>query len=181
MKKVILALFALLTALAISPVVSAQNYDFTYTSPENSATGWFTIAGPPSPGGNYATAGGLTWDSTSFSLVQNPGGGQQVLGGFYYDDLFFPDGAQGTYLDSNGLLFENAADTELLNIWSNGAGSYDSFWTWNGSTWVVEDNGGTFTPTVPEYGGLSMLILSALTLAGGFFIKAGQFGSFHVS
>jgi hypothetical protein len=55
----------------------------------------------------------------------------------------------------------------------------DSFYVWNGSGYVKTDNSGTFTPTyVPEYGALSMLILSALTLAGGFFFKAKQSGLF---
>jgi hypothetical protein len=200
MKKVILALFALATALAISPVASAQNYDFTYADSGVNASGWLTIGGAPSPSGNYATAGGLNWDDATFSLVPNPGGGLQLLGSagyfpylggtytFEYDDLFFPKAtAPGTYLDVYGLLFANAAGTEFINIWSNGAGTHDSFWAVDGNKLIQQDSGngsstGDFAPTyVPEYSGLSMLILSALTLAGGFFFKAGQLGSFRHS
>jgi hypothetical protein len=198
MKKVILALFALVTVLAISPVASAQKYDFTYAESGVTASGWLMIGGAPSPSGNYATAGGLNWDGTTFSLVANPAGGLQYLdfAGYFpylgriytfeYDDLYFPKGVPGTYLDVYGLLFSNATGTEYINIWSNGQGTHDSFWAVDGHRLLQQDSGngsstGDFAPaSVPEYGALSMLILSALTLAGGFF-KAAQSGSFHVS
>ena len=197
MKKAILAIFALATAFAISPVASAQNYDFTYEGSGFTAAGWLTIAGAPSASGNYATAGDLNWGGTTFSLVPNPAVGPQLLGSagyftylggtytFEYDDLFFPNGPQGAYLDVYGLLFANAAGTEFINIWSNGAGTHDSFWAVEDGQLVKQDSGngstgGSFAPyaTVPEYSGLSMLILSALTLAGGFFFKSRQSGLF---
>ena len=191
MKRVSLALFSLATALAISPAAWAQNYDFTYTDSGVTGSGWLTVPGAPSPSGNYATAGGLSWDDTTFSLVPNPGGGPQLLGPsgyfpylggtytFEYDDLFFPMAtAPGTYLDVYGLLFADATGTEFINIWSNGAGTHDSFWAVDGNKLVQQDSGnvsstGDFSPIyIPENGSLAMLILSALTLAGGLFWKA---------
>ena len=196
MKKVILTLFALATALAVSPVASAQKYDFSFAGPNFTATGWFTIAGAPSSSGNGVTNGGLTLDNTAFHLVTDTSGRPQYEGladffvfdfgihTFEYDDLFFTNGTRGTYLDKYGLLFENAAGTEFINIWSGGADTQDSLWEVNHHILTRRDssNGGVFTPTrVPEYGGLSMLILAALTLASGFFFKARQSGLFLAS
>jgi hypothetical protein len=126
---------------------------------------------------------------------------------FDYDDLFPTYGAKDTGLDIDGLLFERASGKEFINIWSNDKGNFDSFWTvidnrWNwrhrghggdpGDDGGCRDgrhreggrncgnggNGGNPPPThVPEYGGLSMLILSALALAGGFLSKTRQSGS----
>jgi hypothetical protein len=101
-------------------------------------------------------------------------------GSYYYDDLFFPAGPTGLYLDNDGLLFGQGTGYVVeINIWGNGSGAnMDSAWedstgvggpTW----WTTQDNGGTFA--IPEGGsGLSMLALCGLGLAGAFLFKAGN-------
>jgi hypothetical protein len=226
MNKIILTLFALSTALPISPVASAQKYDFTYTGSGFTASDWHTIGGAPSQDGNYETVGDLARRGTTFFLVANPAGGRQDLGSasnspylgetytFEYNDLLFTDRANDADHDIYGLLFEKASGTEFIHNRGNGKDTFDSFWTvirnrltrrhrgnggdrgndgncgigrndgngrncGNGRNDGNDSNGGSFPPTpVPEYGGLSMLILSALALAGGFLFKASHPGLF---
>ena len=193
MKKVILALFALVTALAISPVVAAQNYDFTYTdtSAGVSASGVLDVSG------TTAISGTITYDSVTYALLSGsaipPGNVASPSNVFDYDNQVYPSGGpNGLLTTTGGLVFSNASDTEQINIWAGafdgpaigypetGPGPYN-LWVWTSSGgYSPTSDAGTFALTqVPEYGALSMLILSALTLAGGFFFKAGQLGSFR--
>ena len=180
MKKVTLALFALATALAISPVASAQNYDFTYTD----ASAGISASGVLVVSGTTAISGTITYLGEVYALPA-----AVTSGNFTYDNQVYPSGGPDGYLTiaNYGLLFSNATDTEEINIFggafsyggSSGPGPYD-FWVWtSGGGFNPTSDAGTFTLTqVPEYGGLSMLILSLLTLAGGFFFKARQSGLF---
>jgi len=179
MKKVILALFALVTALAISPVVSAQNYDFTFSGGGITASGELYAPGTFGVTEGNATTGSITVTgdpnlSGVGTLIASPNGpGVQTTspsGYFYYDDTLYP--GQDPSIDNNGLLFmDNGFE---VNIYSNGAGNFYQIYD-NGG---VTTGDGTFALTyVPEYGGLSMLILCALTLAGGFLFKGRQSGS----
>jgi hypothetical protein len=199
MNKVILTLFVLSMALPIAPMASAQKHDFTYSGSDFTASDPFTIGRAPSQDGNYETAGDLARGGTTFFLVANPAGGRDGFGSsgifqnlegastFEYDDFFFASGAKDVGLDIFGLLFGNAFETEFIHNRGNGKDDFDSFWTIIGHRLIRWDrdndrghgnggNGGSFPPTpVPEYGGLSMLILSALALAGGFLFKARQY------
>jgi len=190
MKKVILAAFVTATALAISPVASAQTYDFTYTdtSAGVSASGVLDVSG------TTAISGTITYDSVTYALLPGsatpPGYVASPSNAFDYDNQVYPSGGpNGLLTTTGGLVFSNASDTEQINIWagafdgspwggSNGPGPYN-FWVWTSGAYSPTSDAGTFALTqVPEYGGLSMLILSALTLAGGFFFKGRQSGLF---
>jgi hypothetical protein len=196
MNKVILTLFALSTALPIAPMASAQKYDFTYTGSDFTASDWLTIGGAPSQDGNYESAADLARSGSTFFLVANPAGGRDGFGSsgifpnlegastFEYDDFFFASRAKDAGPDIFGLLFGNAFETEFIHNRGNRKDDFDSFWTiidhrlnrWDRDKDRDDGddgNGGGFPPTpVPEYGGLSMLILSALALLGGFLFKA---------
>jgi hypothetical protein len=195
MKKVILALFALATALAISPVASAQgSYNFTFTSGVNTDVFSGTLVTGAAGGGGFNVTGGLSIGSDSFTIVDNasfpaPSTYLCINGCGYYDNLFSPNGGAANLLTSTGgLLFEDASGM-YINIWQNGSGA-DTYGFWEGSASRLAGiigpqqgssywDTGTFGITqVPEYGALAMLILSALTLAGGFFFKARQSGLF---
>ena len=191
MKKVILALSALATSLAISQIAPAQTYDFTYTD----ASAGVSASGVLDLSGTTATSGTITFDSVTYALLPGSATPPAVLitptGAIQFDNQVYPSGGPNGYLSTTGGLdFENATQTEDINIWAgafngspwggvDGAGPYN-LWVWTSSGGYSPTSGnGEFTLTqVPEYGGLAMLILSALTLAGGFFFKARQSGSF---
>ena len=183
MKQRLWALLVCGSALAITPLAYAQNYDFTYSSGANFASGQITISGTPSVSGNNVISGSIDYNSTTLALYPNPSPlsiSTSPAGAFYYDNVLYPLGSQGTYLDIDGLLFTNPTDTEEINIWSNGATINDSFYQFvPGLGYVQADNTGTFTLTaVPEYGSVSMLIICALGLAGAFFYKGRKSGLF---
>jgi hypothetical protein len=182
MKKSLLALLACGSALAIAPLAYAQTYDFTYVSGSNVASGQITITGAPAALGNDVISGSILYNASTLPLYQNPTPGNvstSPLGAFNYDNVLYPLGSQGTYLDGYGLLFANPIDTEEINIWSNGTGFADSFYQYvPGVGYVQQDNTGVFSISVPEYGSLSMLILCALVVAGAFFFKGRQSGLF---
>ena len=109
--------------------------------------------------------------------ISTPPGQVAGVPGFNVDNLFYPniDATGGgitppPYFDNWGIAILMSGNIEG-NIWGNGAGSYTVF---EGSG----DNAvGSATVTyVPEYSGLSMLLLSALTLAGVFVFKARKSG-----
>lgn len=208
MNKAILLLFVFATVLTISPVVSAQRYDFTDAGSEFAVSDWLPIYGAPSQDGNHTTAGDLTWDNPSFSPKANPGDGRRDQGSagsfsnpgrtdtFESDDLFITYRAKDGGFDNDGRPIEKGSGREFINIWSNDKGIFDSFWAGIRHRWHRHDrgdrgndgncggggNGGGAPPVhVPEYGALSMLILSTLTLAGGFCFKVRQSGWFHAS
>jgi hypothetical protein len=184
MKKFFLVLLALAAALAISPVASAQNYDFTYINGSDiSASGWL-VTGAADGSGYDVTNGGLTFGTDTLSLlaITTPGGVSFYSApwpgyiGFNYDNILFPSGGQGAYLDTYGLLFGNS--TEVINIWCNGGVWHDAFYQWENGALVKSEDNGNFGLTAPEYSGLSTFLLCALTLAGGLFFKARQTGLF---
>jgi len=182
MKKLSLVSLVVAAALAISPVVSAQTYDFTYTDPANLdfGTGYLVLGASNGFGGYYVTSGQITFDGITY--YQIPGSGLSPSGAFRYDDLFYPNsGPSGYLVDSIGLLFGNSGVNNLeINIW--GTGSIPNYILWTGlynGDWPTQD-AGTFAlaSSVPEYGSLSMLFLSIVGLAGGFFFKARHSGLF---
>jgi hypothetical protein len=160
MKKVFLVLFALATALAISPVASAQNYDFTFTGvnsgsdPNASGIGTLTVVG------GVVTGLTGTFDGTFAMNLVAPGG---YAGN---DNLFFAGGPP--YFDFAGISFAaNLVDYNLF--YDNGSYILDS----------VTNPVGYASPStqinfsVPE-GGSSLLYL---LLAGGFCFGFMFFGS----
>ena len=214
MKKVIPAILAIATALAISPVaLVGQSTDFTININDDgillTGAGTISTAQSYNPGGSGASAtdgylitsfngtisgsAPATGAATLLSTDPAPIPGSLFLspdGQFQVDNLLFPANdvvGPGTgFFDNLGLLL-SVGNYEVnvftgQNIYPGPAGSpyqvvYSSgYYT---VTFTQVQNGGA-PVTVPEYGALSMLILSALTLAGGFF-KAAQSGSFHVS
>jgi hypothetical protein len=184
MKKVFLALLALAAALAISPVAAAQSFNFTEGT--DNFSGSLVTSGAPSNGGYDVTGGSFSIGSDSFTIVPNTNfpSSSLFLGNGIYDDILFPGGGPANLLNLNGLLFSDGKGeyVEIYQAGSNGdgTGTYTAttygFWEGTSNNNVqINDRSGTFT--VPEYGGLAMLILSALTLAGGFFLKGRQSGS----
>lgn len=210
MKKVILALFALVAALAISPAALAQSENFTININNNGID--FTGSGVistlttyPATNGGYGTAtdgylitsftgsltvaGGPTGDTVNLVLNPNPGG-NSVIGSNQFDNLLFPTndviGAGTGFFNNSGILLLDSND-QYVNIFTGSTVSPGSaglpYWV------VINNNASNFSTstdlgprdagvTVPEYGGLAMLILTALTLAGGFFFKVRQTGLF---
>lgn len=187
MKRVFLALLAMATALAISPVASAQNYDFTYSD----VSAGVYASGIIDVSGTTAVSGTITFDGVNYALYPGSATAPNYVvspsGAYYYDNQVYPSAGPNGYLSTTGgLVFINSGDTEEINIFAgpccaqlgysqNGPGPYDLWvWTPTGGYDPTSDTG-TFTLTaVPEYGSLSMLILSVLTLAGGFYFKARQ-------
>jgi hypothetical protein len=189
MKKFSLALLAIATALAISPVVSAETFDFSYGFAGNNGTGLMTgsLTATPAGGGVYdVTAGNidvvfgdpnLSFNSTGVLLGSTGSIMTSPSGYFYYDNVLLP--GQNPLITNAGLLF--GVDGLEVNIFSNGASAvYPA-----AGTYQFYDNMGfnmfgnfVLSPAVavPEYGALLMLILCALTLAGGFFFKSRQSG-----
>ena len=184
MKKFSLALLAIATALAISPVVSAQTFDFSYGFAGNSGTiaVYGALTTSSAGGGVYDVTGGnitvlfgdpnLPAMSTGTLLGSNGSIMTSPDGYFYYDNVLLP--GQNPLIDNDGLLF--LVDALEVNIFSNGpspsggAGTYQ-FYDSDGFNLFGNFDLSPAT-SVPEYGGLLMLILCALTLVGGFFFKA---------
>jgi len=175
----IFAVIALLIGIGTVPAL-AQTIDFTYTNSSNVviATGWLTYdtsttyspnntsTGITSPGYNVI-AGSISFAGNTLALYSNPTPGSQSTspdGSYYYDDLFFPAGPAGLYLDYDGLLFgQGTGNVVEINVWGNGETSMDSVWTDStGGIWATRDNGGKFA--VPD-GGTTLLLLG-LAIAG---------------
>jgi hypothetical protein len=186
MKKFTLALFAIVAVLVFTQVASASTItvDFTYSNNSNVvvAAGWITYdtsvayspAGTPTgvtaPGYNVQN-GSITFSGNTLPLYLNPSVGNQSTspdGSYWYDDLFFPAGPTGLYLDNDGLLFGQGSGYVVeINIWGNGEGAnLDSAWADStGGWWTTQDNGGTFA--VPDGGTtLALLGLAVAGLAG---------------
>lgn len=194
-------------AITPAPLIG-QSYNFLeFTGGGTTVTGTFTLVNPAigtSPlDYNFATFNGtitgsnldsgapvaVTLDTAYGSTTPGAcGPGFSVFGGCG-NNQFYPNadataGVSGppAYLDNDGLVLTDA-NGDIINIFANGNGSYyffddvyngpgpDDFTPWQGTV----SNGSL---AVPEYGALSMLILSALALAGGFFFKARQSGLF---
>ena len=188
MKTFSLGLLALATALAISPVALAQatyNFTFSFTGVGFSGQGSLVGVLGSTPGTYYITGGTGTFTNSSgsdtYSLFANhnqPGTAYSPSGFFIYDDKVTP-GTVGLILDVDGLLFIDSRGSEL-NLWGNGVkgNGTDTWYTWYLNSGY--NGGGTFSITVPEYSGLSILLLSALTLVGGFIFQARKPGMFQI-
>ena len=172
MKKVIFALFALATALAISPVAAAQNYDFSFDSASYSGSGIVTVTGDVVTGltGTFyldgANVGVMTLlDPSAFASN---------------DNVVAPP---PQFVSENGVSFVAGGVDYNVYYFATTVGGYAPTGCSIGGDCITANADGipseTFNlSTVPEYGGLAMLMLSALTLAGGFFFKARQSGLF---
>jgi hypothetical protein len=195
-------------AITPAPLIGQSYNFLEFTGGGTTVTGTFTLVTPAigtSPlDYNFATFNGTITGSnldsgasvavTLYSAYGStiPGGsgpGFSIFGGSG-NNQFYPNadatagGVTGppAYLDNYGLVLTDA-NGDIINIFANGNGSYyffddvyngpgpDDFTPWQGTV----SNGSL---AVPEYGALSMLILSALTLAGGFFFKPRQSGLF---
>jgi len=194
MKKLSLISLAIATALAISPtVLTAQTWDFTFTSGSVVATG--TLTGTYIAPGEYQLTGG-TIDLTG-SAMNGTGILVPIENNLFYTgggtELFnFPSPAGGSNWASgleDAVLFPNQ-DPQLnaqwgaltfaiggfntstgqgpgagLAIWSNGPDNYGGF----GGNWAFNvGSGASFTTTLVPEGGAALLYL-LLAGAGCFF------------
>jgi len=169
-------------------------------------TGTFSTAQSYNPSGSGATAsdgylitsfnGTITGTSAPATgaatlLAVNAAPGSSFLspdGEFQADDLLFSGndvvGAGTGFFDNLGLLLQvGGYEVNIFTgktIYPGSAGSPYQLVYSNGYYTVTftQVQNGTAPVTVPEYSGLSMLILCAITLAGGIFFKTRQPGLF---
>jgi hypothetical protein len=165
MKKVILALFALVTVLAISPVASAQTYDFTFTGisgPDASLSGSGTLV--VGADGVVTSLIG-TFDGSPMSLLP--------VNGYASNDNVFNTSGTPSYFDFDGLSFSFTANSTDFNLtYLNGVTAMND---------SSDDPGGygydpttiSFSATQVPEGGSSLLYL---LLAG-----VGCFGAMFLS
>jgi hypothetical protein len=168
MKKVFLALLAIATALAISPLALAQNYSFTFSTigpgPDYPAFG----SGILYDDGGLVTSWSGTYNGSPMTLLPpNPGvGGNPNTGNPGYagnDNQFNPSGSP-SYFSFNGLSFE--ADSIYYNLFYVGStGTYllDSNENPVGNTSPSTEVG--FSATYVPDGGTTVTLLG-LAVAG---------------
>lgn len=113
-------LFVLPAALTLTPLAAhADTFDWTLTGPAES------LGGFPATGSGTLTANLSTGDQWVISAITGTVGGSIITGLNNFggaDNLLFPD---STFLDTSGLGFETANDTEY-NVFSfNAPGSTD--------------------------------------------------------
>jgi hypothetical protein len=159
MKKFSLALLAIATALAISPVASAQTYDFTFTGansgPDANAVGTGTLE---VGAGDVVTSITGTFDGYAITGLVSYAGN---------DNVFVPSGSP-SYFDFQGLSFAaNSIDYNLFYDGSTGTYILDS--GSNPGGYPTPSTPITFSATEVPEGGASLLYL---LLAG-----AGCFGA----
>jgi hypothetical protein len=171
MKKLSLISLAIATALAISPVAFAQNYDFTFTGansgPDANATG----------SGTLDVVGGVvlgltgTFDTFNMTLV--------APGGYAGNDNHFISSGSPSYFDFTGLSFgANSIDYNLFYDGSTGTYLIDS--VSNSSGYPTPSTQVDFSATQVPEGGAALLYL---LLAGGacfgamFFIPRNRFAN----
>jgi len=159
MKKVILALFALATALAISPVASAQNYDFSFSGGSYSGIGILDVGA-----GGVVTSLTGTFDGSTMSLLG--------VNGYAGNDNVFNSSGSPSYFDFSGLSFEaNGIDYNLFYDGSTGTYLIDRVSNPvgypNPSTQV------TFSAQLPEGGAAFLyLLLAGATCFGVMFLSS---------
>ena len=135
MKKTISVVFALATALAISPAAKAGSFSFQLTNSDIVVDGAITLGAEVAPGmyqiasltGTFTDGNIGIHDAAIGSLVPGygtPTGGVQTSadGSWWYSNLVYDPGA--TLFDTwGGPLFNLGADE--VNIWSVGDGEYE--------------------------------------------------------
>lgn len=153
-KKLVLALFALATVLAITPAATADTYTFSYTGSVFSGPagtvaldGTFTTGAQTGPDGGYAiTSFSGTYSDTGdgvsgvVSLYPGVGTAESYLtsgnGLWWYDNLLYPSGnAPGT---SNG---QFDVDGLLLYIGGPSSGYEVNFYAPNSSQYMMNESG----------------------------------------
>ncbi|MGA7832150.1 MAG: PEP-CTERM sorting domain-containing protein [Terracidiphilus sp.] len=166
MKKVLLAGFAMMTALAVAPAAMANSYDFTFTSgltgggvltPGNTigsnefniTTGTISVSG----GGSVAGSGNVIANpfspATAYYYIS---GGDTIVNTqppnasvwFAFDDILTPGAA--AVFSGNGFAFK-LGNGDLFDIWSVTSGSKVSYY-WNEYTgtgnfdgWLLNTSG----------------------------------------
>jgi len=200
MKKLSLISLAAAAVLAISPAaLVAQQVDFTFTADDEAVgTGIFNITEVGTSdvyqisliSGTFTdTNRGLALSNESIASLypaSYSSSSPTVVGSLpvYADNLFYPTGGApsingspaGGVLDTYGLLF-TLANGDLVNV--SGLGANDGpLMTVIDSTGsrILDQSDDRYIYRVPEYGTLSMLVLSFVGLGGGFFFKARQSG-----
>jgi len=190
MKKLSLISLVIATALAISPAAFAQTYDFTWGYTNNNATassnGTFSAtfvggdtyditSGTIITYGDPTINGGVTTSGTSFIPTAGVYSVQTSPSGYFNFDNVLTTPAN-PLMDNDGLLFYVAG--REVNIFSNGPGP-GTYQFYDQSGYNDFGNFSLSAPSlvsVPEYGAMSMLLLSIATLAGGFFFKTRNSG-----
>jgi hypothetical protein len=175
------ALLALAAALAITPAAKADSSFNFYYNADGGVSGSGTLVGTDlgysslygSDEWLITSASGTFNDGTSsgpISLISNPnldGSEAESPLANYYDDLLFPAGTAGVFVDFDGLLF-NFGGGEL-NLYSSTGGTY-----WYEDSEAGGGPGG-FEIT-PEPGTLLLICTGLIGLAGVLLRKGGPSG-----
>jgi hypothetical protein len=183
MKKLALAIFAIVAVLAITPAVFADTLTFTITGSGITSSGTITVQPTATPG-----IDGITAITGTFS-TSNHGGFSGAITGMpagsfdssnpssnslsVWDNLLYPAGDSptvvysgqtlpgGNLLDGYGLLFD-VVGGYTVNVWGNGSGN--GYELSDGiSTYV--DNTAPVNFTIPEGDSLPLLGISLIGLA----------------